>query len=64
MAAILRNAADAIAAAVGSLKSNPQEAWSQAREAQHAENVVEERYRTALAELFQGSDRWRDLQAA
>ncbi len=53
---ILEHAADEICAGVGALRSNPQQAWAHARQAQHAENVVEERYRTALAELFQGSD--------
>lgn len=52
IAAILLHAAEAIASGVTALKKDPQEAWSQAREAQHAENMVEEHYRTALAQLF------------
>jgi uncharacterized protein len=56
MAQMLEHAADAIAAAVRSLKTNPQAAWAHALEAQHAENLVEDRYRKALAELFNGSN--------
>ncbi|MDQ6767869.1 MAG: DUF47 family protein [Candidatus Eremiobacteraeota bacterium] len=56
MAEMLENAAVAIEAGVRSLKSNPQAAWAQAREAQQAENLVEDRYRTALAELFNSKD--------
>jgi predicted phosphate transport protein (TIGR00153 family) len=52
----LEEAADSIGVAVKSLKSDPQEAWVQAARAQHAENVVEGRYRTALAELFDSGD--------
>jgi len=56
MAAILDDAASSIAASVKCLKSDPPRAWERAREAQHAENLVEERYRIALAELFDGDD--------
>lgn len=56
IAEILENATVAIEVGVRSLKSNPQTAWAQAREAQHAENLVEDRYRTALAELFNSDD--------
>mgnify|MGYP001468140381 FL=1 len=56
MATILDDAARSIAASVKCLKSDPPRAWERAREAQHAENLVEERYRIALAELFDGDD--------
>ena len=56
MATILDDAASSIAASVKCLKSDPPRAWERAREAQHAENLVEERYRIALAELFDGDD--------
>ena len=56
IAEILENAAGSIAAGVKAVRSDPQEAWTRAGEAQHAENLVEHRYRVALAELFEGSD--------
>jgi uncharacterized protein Yka (UPF0111/DUF47 family) len=56
IAEILESAAGAIAAGVKAIRSSPQEAWTRAGEAQHAENLVEHRYRIALAELFEGSD--------
>jgi hypothetical protein len=56
IAETLEEAANAIAAAVRSIKSNPQVAWEKAGEARHAENVVEHRYRVALAELFDSGD--------
>jgi len=56
IAGILDDAASSIAAAVKCLKSDPPKAWERAREAQHAENLVEERYRVALADLFDGND--------
>lgn len=56
IAEILENAAGAIAAGVKAIRSNAQEAWTRATEAQHAENLVEDRYRVALAELFEDSD--------
>lgn len=56
MASELEGAAEVIAHAIDALKTNPELALAKAREAQHAENVVEDRYRHALAELFEGSD--------
>jgi uncharacterized protein len=56
IAEILENASGAIAAGVKTVRSSPQEAWTRAGEAQHAENLVEDRYRIALAELFSGAD--------
>lgn len=56
IARILEQATDAIATAVRSLKSDPKVAWAKALEAQHCENLVEDRYRAALAELFNGTD--------
>ncbi|HLW38002.1 MAG TPA: DUF47 family protein [Candidatus Eremiobacteraceae bacterium] len=56
MAGMLQNAAEAIDAAIGYLKSNPQEAWARARDAGSAENSVEDRYRHALMMLFEGPD--------
>ena len=56
IAQTLEDAAGEIAAGVKSVKRDPQQAWAHARQAQHAENVVEDRYRRALAELFDGSD--------
>jgi predicted phosphate transport protein (TIGR00153 family) len=56
IAGILDDSAGLIAAAVRCLKSDPPKAWERAREAQHCENLVEDRYRQALAELFDGND--------
>lgn len=56
IAGTLYDAASSIAAAVKCLKSDPPKAWERARQAQHAENLVEDRYRLALAELFDGDD--------
>jgi uncharacterized protein Yka (UPF0111/DUF47 family) len=56
IAEILESAAGAIAAGVKAIRSSPQEAWTRAGEAQHAENLVEHRYRIALAELFEDTD--------
>ena len=56
MAGILADAASSIAASVKCLKSDPPNAWELARQAQHAENLVEDRYRIALADLFDGDD--------
>jgi uncharacterized protein len=56
IAAILQRAAESIDAAVCMLQKNPPEAWERARDAQHAENEVEDIYRAALAELFNGSN--------
>lgn len=56
IAGILDDSASSIAAAVKCLKSDPPKAWERAREAQNAENLVEERYRLALAELFDGDN--------
>ena len=56
IARMLQDAADSIAAAVPTLKSDPQAAWAHAIEAQHAENLIEDRYRKALAELFNSQD--------
>ncbi len=56
IAVILEDASLDIAAAVKALRSDPQLAWTKAGQAEHAENLVESRYRTALAELFEGSD--------
>jgi uncharacterized protein len=56
IAETLEEAANAIATGVRSIKSNPQVAWEKAGEARHAENVVEHRYRVALAELFDSGD--------
>jgi uncharacterized protein len=56
IATILEEASLDIAAAVKALRNDPQQAWTKAGQAQHAENLVEDRYRTALADLFEGSD--------
>ncbi|MBV8667690.1 MAG: DUF47 family protein [Candidatus Eremiobacteraeota bacterium] len=56
IAEILENATGSIAAGVKAIRSEPQEAWTRAGEAQHAENLVEHRYRIALAELFEGTN--------
>jgi uncharacterized protein len=56
MADMLADASGSIAAAVKCLKADPPRAWELAREAQHAENLVEDRYRLALAELFDTDD--------
>lgn len=56
MADMLADAATSIAAAVKCLKSDPPRAWELARQAQYAENLVEDRYRLALAELFNTDD--------
>jgi uncharacterized protein len=56
MAGMLADAASAIATSVKCLKSDPPKAWELARQAQHAENLVEDRYRIALADLFDGDD--------
>ncbi len=56
IAGILEEASLAIAAGVKAVRTNPQEAWIKAGQAQHAENEIEGRYRTALAELFNGTD--------
>lgn len=56
IAETLETATEAIAAGVKAIRNSPQEAWTRAGEAQHAENVVEDRYRAALAELFDGTD--------
>ncbi len=56
IAAILDDAAAAIADAVSLIKSDPQGAWARARQVQAAENEVEEIYRSELASLFDQSD--------
>ena len=56
IAGILDDSAGLIAASVRCLKSDPPRAWELAREAQRCENRVEDRYRKALAELFDGDD--------
>ena len=52
----LVEAASAIERAVRCLNSNPSEAYEQSLAASRAENVVEQRYREALAKLFESSD--------
>jgi uncharacterized protein len=56
IATILQSAAQSIYDAICLLKRNPPQAWTRARDAQYAENEVEDIYRAALAELFNGSD--------
>jgi predicted phosphate transport protein (TIGR00153 family) len=56
MTTTLQTAAEAIDAAIGSLRSDPQIAWNKAREARAAENQVEKHYRRALATLFESRD--------
>ncbi len=56
MTSVLQGAAEAIGVAVGALKTQPQRAWAKAREASSAENECENRYRTALVELFDEGD--------
>ncbi len=56
MARLLQRAAEQICEAVGSLPSAPQTAWQCAQEAQKVESLVEDCYRNALTELFNGSD--------
>lgn len=56
MTAALQSAAEAVDAAVGTLKSHPEQSWLKALEAASAENAVEDCYRRALAELFEESD--------
>ena len=56
MAQILLGAMREINVAVGSLQTDPQKAWDCARLAEQAENEVEACYRSALAELFKGTD--------
>lgn len=56
MAQILEMSAERIGEAVAHLRSDPQRAWKCSRDLQQAESLVEDRYRKALAELFNGSD--------
>ncbi len=56
MTATLRSAAKEIEIAVRCLKNDPAKAWQHGRAAQAAENVVEDRYRSALVKLFAGDD--------
>ena len=56
MTSTLRHAADEIAAAVRLLTDDPRQAWRHSRNAQAAENAVEDCYRSALADLFRGDD--------
>ncbi len=56
MARLLKGAAEQVSEAVGSLPNAPQTAWKCAQEAQKAENFVEDCYRNALVDLFDGSD--------
>ena len=56
MAAILGDAANEIAAAVPAIESDPAVASAHAVNASKAENRIEDLYRRALAELFNGDD--------
>jgi len=56
MCAILVDAATSVDAAVTAIASDRKKAGALAREASSAENRMEERYRRALAQLFDGDD--------
>ncbi len=56
MCGILVDAASSVGAAVEAIASDPKKAHDLAREACKAENRMEDLYRTALAELFDGDD--------
>lgn len=56
MARIILGAVQEINIAVVNLQSDPQKAWDCARHAQDAQNEVEDCYRSALVELFKGTN--------
>jgi uncharacterized protein len=56
MCGILTEAAAEVQAAVGAIATDPSVAYRHCRAASEAENRVEDRYRLALAELFDGDD--------
>ncbi len=56
MSTILREGCEALAEAFAKLKSSPAEAAELGRVARKSERRVEKAYRSALAELFQGTD--------